>query len=132
MIGDEQRAAVDALLRDVRSDPTRLPIESISAVRAAGVEVSVERHEGTEVVCITPRADDRLQSLSAREREVAMLAAAGYSNAQIAAALFISLATVKDHMHAALRKTGLSSRAQLIAAWYGGLGHRSDARGPAG
>ena len=35
--------------------------------------------------------------------------------------LFISLATVKDHMHAILRKTGLSSRAQLIAAWYGGL-----------
>jgi len=88
MIGDEQRAAVDALLHDVRTDPTKLPIESIAAVRAAGVDVSVERHEGTAV------------------------------------------ATVKDHMHAALRKTELASRAQLIAAWYGGLGHGSDPLGP--
>lgn len=132
MIGDEQRAAVDALLEDVRTDPTKLPIQSIAAIRAAGVDVSVERHEGTDVVCITPRADDRLRRLSAREREVAMLAAAGFSNAQIAAALFISVATVKDHMHSALRKTELSSRAQLIAAWYGGLGHGSDPLGPAG
>lgn len=51
-----------------------------------------------------------------------MLAASGYSNAQLATALFISVPTVKDHMHSILRKAGLDSRAQLIAAWYGGLG----------
>ncbi len=132
MIGEDQRAAVDQLLGAVRTDPTKLPIESIAAVRAAGVDVVVERHEGTDVVCITPRADDRLRLLSTREREVAMLASAGYSNAQIAATLFISLATVKDHMHSALCKTELSSRAQLIAAWYGGLGHESDPLGRPG
>lgn len=45
--------------------------------------------------------------------------AAGLSNRQIADALFISLATVKDHVHAILTKTGLDSRSQVAAAWYG-------------
>ncbi len=122
MIGEEQRAAVEELLADLRDGPTKMPLASIVAVRAAGVDVTIDRRNGREIVCITPRADDRILALSQREREVATLAAAGFSNAQIAAALFISVATVKDHMHAALNKTGLSSRAQLIAAWYGGLG----------
>lgn len=50
-----------------------------------------------------------------------MLVAAGFSNQQVGAALFISLATVKDHVHSALGKMGLRSRSQIIAAWYGGL-----------
>ena len=132
MVRDDQKAAIDSLLAQVRADPTQLPIRAIAAVRASGVDISVERHAETEVVCVTPRADDRISRLSAREREVAMLAAAGYSNAQIATALFISVATVKDHMHSALRKTELSSRAQLIAAWYGGLGQGSEAFHPPG
>jgi two-component system, NarL family, nitrate/nitrite response regulator NarL len=55
-----------------------------------------------------------------------MLVAGGFSNAQIATALFVSLATVKDHVHAILRKTQLDSRAQMIAAWYGGIATRAD------
>ena len=40
-------------------------------------------------------------------------------NRQIADALSISLATVKDHVHAVLEKTGCSNRTQLVAAWLG-------------
>lgn len=54
--------------------------------------------------------------LSPREWEVARLVARGLRNKDIAAELYISLATVKDHVHRILAKTGLSSRAEVIAA----------------
>ncbi len=60
-----------------------------------------------------------LDSLSPREREVAALVTEGLSNKQIACRLFISLATVKDHMHHILTKTGLASRAGVAAAVVG-------------
>jgi DNA-binding NarL/FixJ family response regulator len=57
-----------------------------------------------------------LKSLSPREREIAGHVAQGLSNKQIAVKLFISLATVKDHMHRILNKTGLPNRAALAVA----------------
>lgn len=58
----------------------------------------------------------RLAALSPREREVARLVAAGLPNKRIARELGIGLATVKDHVHHALARTGLPSRAALAAA----------------
>ncbi|HVL89674.1 MAG TPA: LuxR C-terminal-related transcriptional regulator, partial [Actinomycetota bacterium] len=54
--------------------------------------------------------------LSVREEEVATLVAAGASNADIAARLFLSERTVQDHITHALRKLALGGRAGL-AAW---------------
>jgi DNA-binding CsgD family transcriptional regulator len=121
MIHQRVSQAVNELLDGVDGDATRLPIAEVAAVHASGHDVEIDRSGTTAVVYVSPRPDVRLDALSPREHDVAMLAVGGYSNQQIAVALFISLATVKDHMHSILRKTDLDSRAQLIAAFYGGL-----------
>jgi len=56
--------------------------------------------------------------LTARERQVAALVARGLRNRDIADELVLSLATVKDHVHSILLKTGLKSRAAVAAAWH--------------
>jgi DNA-binding NarL/FixJ family response regulator len=63
-------------------------------------------------------ARDEFGSLTPREREVAGLVAEGLSNKEIAGALVITLATVKDHVHRILEKTDLPSRAAVAAAWH--------------
>jgi non-specific serine/threonine protein kinase len=54
--------------------------------------------------------------LSAREMEVARLVASGLTNPDVAAELFVSVATVKTHVSHILTKLGLDSRVQL-ASW---------------
>ena len=58
-------------------------------------------------------ADDELDRLSAREREVMRLIARGYSYREVASELFISIKTVETHVSAVLRKLQLSSRYEL-------------------
>lgn len=58
-------------------------------------------------------ADDELDRLSAREREVMRLIARGYSYREVASELFISIKTVETHVSAVLRKLQLSSRHEL-------------------
>jgi DNA-binding NarL/FixJ family response regulator len=52
--------------------------------------------------------------LTSREAEVLTHIAAGLSNTEIAAALFVSEATVKTHINHIFTKTGLRDRAQLV------------------
>jgi DNA-binding CsgD family transcriptional regulator len=54
-------------------------------------------------------------ALTAREREVARLVAAGHSNQAIASELGIRLYTVKDHVKAVLAKTRSANRNELAA-----------------
>jgi len=56
----------------------------------------------------------RLDELTSRETEVLTHIAAGLSNTEIAAALFLSEATVKTHINHIFTKTGLRDRAQLV------------------
>jgi DNA-binding NarL/FixJ family response regulator len=52
--------------------------------------------------------------LTAREHEVLDLVAAGMNNAQIAARLFLSQKTVRNHVHAVLSKLQAADRAEAI------------------
>jgi DNA-binding CsgD family transcriptional regulator len=56
-----------------------------------------------------------LAALSDREREVAELVAAGRTNREIAAELFLSKRTVDTHLAHVFEKLGVSSRAAVAA-----------------
>src|SRR4051812_46497982 len=59
-------------------------------------------------------ADTRaLDQLTDRQREVAELVAQGLSNEEIAAEMFLSLATIKSHLTASMRRLGIRTRTQL-------------------
>jgi DNA-binding NarL/FixJ family response regulator len=62
--------------------------------------------------------DARLAGLTPREREVLTQVAAGRSNAEIAAALHLSVATVKTHVSRLLAKLDSRDRAQLVVVAY--------------
>jgi len=59
-----------------------------------------------------------LESLSAREREVLIEVAGGWSNAEIGERLHISAATAKTHVSRLLMKLGAHDRAQLVMIAY--------------
>jgi DNA-binding NarL/FixJ family response regulator len=63
---------------------------------------------------LDPAAAEPPEGLTPREAEVLAHIAAGESNAEIAAALFVSEATVKTHINHIFSKTGLRDRAQLV------------------
>ncbi len=63
----------------------------------------------------TPDAPASVEPISAREREVLALIAAGLSNPEIARALVISVGTVKRHINHLYGKLGVSSRTQAVA-----------------
>jgi DNA-binding NarL/FixJ family response regulator len=59
------------------------------------------------------RARERLATLTDREREVALAVGAGRANAEIAAELHMSVATVKAHVSRLLAKLGVENRVQV-------------------
>ena len=61
---------------------------------------------------------ESISALSAREKEVFLIAARGLSNADIAQTAYISAATVKSHIRSILAKLSLTSRVQIVAHAY--------------
>lgn len=100
--------------------PTEL-IAAIDQVAAGGALLSPTATESliAHVADSSKRPVDRaaakaLAALTSRERAVLVQVAAGLSNDQIAAALFISPLTVKTHLNRAMTKTGTRDRSQLV------------------
>ncbi|MGW6353911.1 response regulator [Streptomyces sp. NPDC055092] len=100
------------------------PAEIVEAVRrvASGAPVlspTVTRQLITRATGPDPqqdrraRARERLAELADREREVAVAVGRGASNAEIAAELYMSVATVKAHVSRILAKLGLNNRVQI-------------------
>ena len=99
------------------------PAEILDAVRkvAAGDPVLspavtrqlMEHAAGTAADTRRTRARERITALNDREREVAVAVGRGLANAEIAARLFMSVATVKTHVSRILAKLDLNNRVQI-------------------
>ena len=59
------------------------------------------------------QASERMAALTKREREVALAVGRGLANAEIAAELFMSVATVKAYVSRLLTKLGVDNRVQI-------------------
>jgi LuxR family maltose regulon positive regulatory protein len=56
-----------------------------------------------------------IESLTGRELEVLRLVALGRSNSQVAAELFVTVGTVKSHLHTISGKLGAANRVEAVA-----------------
>ncbi|GIG67109.1 response regulator [Phytomonospora endophytica] len=106
-----EAGAVGYLLKDTPRQ------DLFTAVRAAA------KGESVLSPSVAARVIGRLRTgspsaLSAREREVLELVAGGNSNRAVAAALFISEATVKTHLLHIYAKFGVNDRAAAVSAGY--------------
>jgi DNA-binding NarL/FixJ family response regulator len=62
--------------------------------------------------------DAAVASLTDREREILILLASGFSNAELARHLYLSEPTVKTHLSSIFRKLGVRDRVQAVIAAY--------------
>ncbi|MFF7160379.1 response regulator [Streptomyces sp. NPDC008086] len=100
---------VDAVRRVAAGDPVLSPTVTRQLMEhAAGTAADTRR----------ARARERLVALNDREREVAVAVGRGLANAEIAAALFMSVATVKTHVSRVLAKLDLNNRVQIALLAY--------------
>lgn len=88
-------------------------VHSGTAVLAPAATTELFQHFG-ERGPVPGDPDVLLADLSAREREIFLLAARGLSNSEIAKAEFVSEATVKTHISRILAKLALRDRVQLV------------------
>jgi DNA-binding NarL/FixJ family response regulator len=100
---------VDAVRRVAAGDPVLSPTVTRQLMRhAAGTAADTRR----------TRARERVSALNDREREVAVTVGRGLSNAEIAAELYMSVATVKTHVSRILAKLDLNNRVQIALLVY--------------
>jgi DNA-binding NarL/FixJ family response regulator len=130
----DDRSVIDALragalgylTKDAGADEIRQALQRVTSGQAS-VDPAVQMHL---IEAITTTANNATSALPAspvsalpdgltpREAEVLALIGAGLSNAEIAAQLFVSEATVKSHVNHMLPKIGARDRAQAVGYAY--------------
>ncbi|MEW2164526.1 response regulator transcription factor [Streptomyces sp. NPDC007084] len=100
---------LEAVRRVAAGDPVLSPTVTRQLMEhAAGSTADTRKAE----------ARSRIAALNEREREVAVAVGRGGSNADIAAELFMSVATVKTHVSRILAKLDLNNRVQVALLTY--------------
>jgi DNA-binding NarL/FixJ family response regulator len=119
------------LLKDVDRERLVDAVRTVAAGESLFAPSVVERLVAHYVEHPPPGTGEEpaaLRELSDREREVLTLVGRGRANAEIAAELFISPATVKTHVRHLLAKLGLRDRVQAVVfAYESGLIRRGSA-----
>ena len=117
--GAVRAGASGFLLKDVRPGELVDAIRVVASGNALLGPTAIERL----LTRFSPLADPPAEavavgSLTDREAETLQLLASGLSNAEIAAKLVVSEATVKSHVSSVLRKLGVRDRVQAVIAAY--------------
>ncbi len=126
----DDRSVIDALragargylTKDVGADGIRDALERVTSGQAV-IDPAVQQHLLDAIAASQEGANGAAAprvpgGLTAREAEVLALIARGMSNAEIAAQLVVSEATVKSHINHLFAKTGVRDRAQAVAYAY--------------
>jgi DNA-binding NarL/FixJ family response regulator len=112
-----QAGARGYLTKDATAEEIEQAIRSLAAGRTH-LDPAIQQRLIAAVVDTRSAAGGLPDDLTAREVEVLKLIAAGLSNAEIAAALVVSGATVKTHINHIFTKTGARDRAQAVRYAY--------------
>ena len=121
---DENEFILRALKMDVRgyilkNSPAPRILAAVRAVAEGGTVFQQDILACIRASTVFPE-DDAFAPLTPRELEVAALIAEGLSNREIAARLFLSDGTVRNHISMILEKTGLQHRTQIAVRYLKG------------
>jgi DNA-binding NarL/FixJ family response regulator len=113
-----QAGASGYLTKDASGEEIEQAIRALAAGRTHLDPTVQQRLVAAVLESAAPSTASLPDELTPREAEVLKLIASGLSNAEIAAALVVSNATVKTHVNHILAKTGARDRAQAVRYAY--------------
>jgi DNA-binding NarL/FixJ family response regulator len=110
--------AAGFLLKDAQPEELLAAIRSVASGDAVVAPSATRRLLEQVAGSLPAERDERLDTLTEREREVLLQVARGASNAEIGAELYMAEATVKTHVGRLLTKLGARDRVQLVVLAY--------------
>jgi len=117
VLGALRAGARGYLTKDASSEDIRAAIMCVASGSAA-LDPAIQHHVVAALASgpapAEAAAEELPDGLTAREAQVLALIAAGLSNAEIAARLYVSPTTVKSHVNHIFAKAGLRDRAQAV------------------
>jgi DNA-binding NarL/FixJ family response regulator len=119
VLGALRAGARGYLTKDAGADEIRAAVEAVARGEAA-LDPSVQHHVVAALAGggAAPSPSELPDELTPREAEVLGLIAEGLTNAEIAARLVVSAATVKTHVNHIFAKAGVRDRAQAVVYAY--------------